>query len=81
MPMGKDQKGVTLRMKKEDYAVVERMAKDSGRSLNKILSGIVLKTIRKRQPKPCIQKEQQKGKESNTDCKDKVFRITLKGVK
>ena len=51
MGMGKDQKGVTLRMKKEDFAVVEKMAKDSGRSLNKVLSGIVLKTI-KRKSKP-----------------------------
>lgn len=45
MPMGKNQKAVSLRMKKEAYAIVERMAKESGKSLNKVLSAIVLKSI------------------------------------
>ncbi|HNF17531.1 MAG TPA: hypothetical protein PK453_27985 [Leptospiraceae bacterium] len=45
MPMGKDMKAVSLRMKKEQFAVVEKIAKAAGKSLNKILSGMILKTI------------------------------------
>jgi len=45
MPMGKNMKAVSLRMRKEQFAVVEKIAKAAGKSLNKILSGMILKTI------------------------------------